>query len=372
MFTRINMVVYFRVFLVGMFFYSCNEAATSFANVGRLASGASKFVDDRVLQFFRGQIFSCSSLQFFTVTDSFDVCSLFTNITLRKKTVNIILDRTYKDNQIQTSLDKRTLKILLLDSCTKTLVSINRQSLISSDMLKFYVRYVDDTLVLARPSDILTKRQKLNSFHPQIKFTHEQFTDIDIHFVDNKITSTGTTSYRKSTHTGLYVHLSSFTLCCRKTAWLRAFVYRVHKICSNSVLLHNELQRITKFVSWNGFPRRLVSKLINKFTPTTNDNSSENNNNTDPRRIWIHLPFIGKRGTILIRSCTTKISRLLKDRVKFITLWDTTNTNAFLTLKIGLPKNYTAKLSTNLLGPDVNLPTLAKLTAASSREYGGP
>ena len=121
-----------------------------------------------------------------------------------KKTVNIILDRTYKDNQIQTSLGKRTLKKLLLDSCTKTPVSINGQlyqqidgvsmgsplgptqadilmtafeddiiqPLISSDMLIFYVRYVEDTLVLAKPSDIPTIRQKLNSFHPQIKFTH--------------------------------------------------------------------------------------------------------------------------------------------------------------------------------------------------------
>ena len=45
-FLRVYMVVYFLVFLVGMFFYSRNQAAVSFANVGRLASGASKFVDD--------------------------------------------------------------------------------------------------------------------------------------------------------------------------------------------------------------------------------------------------------------------------------------------------------------------------------------
>ena len=49
--------------------------------------------------------------------------------------------------------------------------------LISSDIIKFYSRYVDDTLVLIRPSDIPTVLQKFNSFHPQIQFTHEEFID---------------------------------------------------------------------------------------------------------------------------------------------------------------------------------------------------
>ena len=72
--------------------------------------------------------------------------------------------------------------------------------LISYDMLKLYVRYIDDKLVLAKPSDIRTIIQKLNSFHSQIKFTHEEFTDNnDIRFLDIKITSTGTTINRKST-----------------------------------------------------------------------------------------------------------------------------------------------------------------------------
>ena len=48
-FTRFDMVVYFWVFPADMFFYSRNEAAVSFANVGRFAFGASKFVDDWAL-----------------------------------------------------------------------------------------------------------------------------------------------------------------------------------------------------------------------------------------------------------------------------------------------------------------------------------
>jgi hypothetical protein len=119
---------------------------------------------------------------------SFDVKSLFTNVLL-KKTINLILDRIYNKKQLNTTLKKRTLKKLLLDCCTKTPFSINGElfkqvdgiamgsplgrtlaniimtnfedeivrQLIDSNIIKFYARYVDDTLVLAKPSDIPKK-----------------------------------------------------------------------------------------------------------------------------------------------------------------------------------------------------------------------
>ena len=49
---------------------------------------------------------------------SLDVVSLFTNVLLRK-TVNIILNRVYKEKIIKTSLSKRSLKKLILDTCQK-------------------------------------------------------------------------------------------------------------------------------------------------------------------------------------------------------------------------------------------------------------
>ncbi len=172
------------------------------------------------------------------------------------------------------------------------LLALSHQTAIclSSDKIKFYSRYVDGTLVLIRPCDIPTVLQKFNSFHPQIQFTHEEFIDNDdIHFLDIKISSSGTSIYCKSTHTGQYVHLSIFTPWCRKTAWLRALVYRAHKICSNSVLLKTELQNIAQFASWNGYPRRLVNKLIESFTPkpSPDDNTTTNTetNVTEPPKI---------------------------------------------------------------------------------------
>ena len=300
-----------------------------------------------------------------------------------RKTVDVILKRIYTDKQIQTGLQKRTLKKLIIDSCTKTPFSFNGQlyqqidgvsmgsplgptladiimtaledaiikPLIDSGVLKFYSRFVDDTLVLAKPYDFPFILNKLNSFHPQLQFTIDSFTDDqDIHFLDIKITPNGTSVYHKSTHTGQYVHLSSFTPWYRKTAWLRALIHRAYKLCSNSEILSIELSEIYKFASWNGFPKRLTKNLLKQFAPKATNNLTNNhtdlltnnishlNESDNIPKIWIPLPFIGKRGITLLNNCTKKLRRLIKQPVKFATLWNTTTTNAFLGVKDITPK----------------------------------
>ena len=69
--------------------------------------------------------------------------------------------------------------------------------LIDSNKIKFYKRYVDDTLILAKPSDIEHILKQFNSFHTNIQFTVDDFPDNDIHFLDIQIHPTGTTVYRK-------------------------------------------------------------------------------------------------------------------------------------------------------------------------------
>ncbi len=309
---------------------------------------------------------------------SFDVKSLFTNVPL-KKTINIILDRIYNKKEINTTLKKRTLKKLLLDCCTKTPFSINGElfkqtdgvamgsplgptlaniimttfedeivrQLIDSNVIKFYARYVDDTLVLAKPSDIPIILQAFNSFHPQIQFTFEDFPDNNVHFLDLKINSRDITIFRKSTHTGQYTHLSSFVPWSRKTAWIRALINRAYKICNNDQLLKLELKTIRDFMSWNGFSRNLTKKLINAFTPNPEGSNNIPHGDLTERatpdnlpKIWIRLPFIGRYGNILTKKFVNKTRRLLKSPCKFILNWRTTNSNCFLSCKDKTPDEY--------------------------------
>ena len=55
---------------------------------------------------------------------SFDVESLLINVPI-KKTIDVILTRIYNDHTISTNLKKRSLKKLILDTCTKTAFSFN-------------------------------------------------------------------------------------------------------------------------------------------------------------------------------------------------------------------------------------------------------
>ena len=50
-------------------------------------------------------------------------------------------------------------------------------SLFKDGLLKFYIRYVDDTLALFKETDIDNVLSKLNGFHPSLNFTVDEFDD---------------------------------------------------------------------------------------------------------------------------------------------------------------------------------------------------
>ena len=119
--------------------------------------------------------------------------------------------------------------------------SSHNQQILSAHMV--YLKYTIVSTVFRLFIQLLTLPAQLIN----LSLTYEEFTDNnDFHFLDIKITLTGTTIYRKSTHTGQYIHLSSFTPLCRKVAWVGSLFYRGHKICSNHELLQEGLQNIVK------------------------------------------------------------------------------------------------------------------------------
>ena len=126
---------------------------------------------------------------------SFDAISLFTNVPLAK-TIDIILKRVYNEKLVTTNLTKRTMKKLLKDACSKTAFTLNDkiykqidgvslgsplgpllanvfmtelekdiiQKLIDKNFIKFYIRYVDDTLLLVKDEVIDPLLKELNSY----------------------------------------------------------------------------------------------------------------------------------------------------------------------------------------------------------------
>ena len=152
---------------------------------------------------------------------SFDVKSLFTNVPLQK-TLDIILKRVYTEKKIKTSLTKRRLKKLVLDTCKtaflangKILEQVDGVSmgasmgpvlaniimtelekevvdrLVQQGKLKFYSRYVDDTLMMLKPEDVDSVLEEFNRYHPSLQFTVDRFQNEVPHFLDLEIHRTG-------------------------------------------------------------------------------------------------------------------------------------------------------------------------------------
>ena len=90
--------------------------------------------------------------------------------------------------------------------------------LFAANSLKFYICYVDGTLALIKESDVKIALNKLNSFHPSLKFTVEKFDDGIVHYSDIQIVDNETDIYFKDTHTGQYMHFSWYAPWRIKTA----------------------------------------------------------------------------------------------------------------------------------------------------------
>ena len=184
----------------------------------------------------------------------------------------------------------------------------------------------------------------------------------DVHFLDIKFDSQGTTICRKSTHTGQYRHCSSFTPWSRKVAWIRALVHRATKICSTQQLLQLEVLNIKRFASWNGFPRWICDKLINTYSTSQSSKTTPGGKEPEPTIpiIWIRLPFIGQKGNFLLRNCTRKISRLLKQPVEFVNQWETTECKCFTSQKDPTPKPYKSSIVYKVVCPGCNASYIGK------------
>ena len=75
--------------------------------------------------------------------------------------------------------------------------------LISSGIIKFYCRNVDDTLLLVMHDDIKYLLDKFHSFD-NIHFTNDKFSNEPPHFLDLNLDGNEFSIYRKPTFIGQY------------------------------------------------------------------------------------------------------------------------------------------------------------------------
>ena len=78
------------------------------------------------------------------------------------------------------------------------------EKIVVSDLITFYIRYVDDTLLLAKQDDIDNIVQQFNPFDDNLKVIIDKFTDNSVHFLDAQIDRNENDLFYKTTHRTIY------------------------------------------------------------------------------------------------------------------------------------------------------------------------
>ena len=118
-------------------------------------------------------------------------------------------------------------------------------------------------------------------------------------------------------YSAFFVRERMFLCADKRSSWVRALIDRVHRICTPNKI-KTEFKLIRKFLSWNGFPKRIANLLIDRFTTNaqnrapdhiTNNTSHNNQHST----IWLTIPFVGDLTTQLVKKLKRKLRRCLID-----------------------------------------------------------
>ena len=92
-------------------------------------------------------------------------------------------------------------------------------------------------------------------------------------------------------------------------------------------------------MSWNGFPRSVRNKLVDKFIQSSNTDKPEKKEEPDEISVWLNLPYIGSTGEHLVKAFRKKMKRILnpKKNVKIKTFFKTTQLKNFTSTKDKVP-----------------------------------
>ena len=306
---------------------------------------------------------------------SLDVVSLFTSVPL-EYTINVILDKVYKDKKIQTRLTRAELKNLLELSTREMHFSFNNNIYKQIDGVAMgsplgpvianifmvhleeeviprltgevssWFRYVDDTFTFIKEDKIELVQQTLNEFHQDISFTYEVEENKKISFLDVLVTrktdgSFDTEVYRKKTDTNIYIHWEAYATKSWKVGTLKGLFRRAFYICSTEEAREKELLHLKNvFIKINGYPSRVVHQVLHevkederrkKNAPQHQEEHTEEEDNTV--KPYICLPFRGLDGEKVLRRFRDDISKILPKEIRPRLIYKGTKIGSYFQVK---------------------------------------
>ena len=321
---------------------------------------------------------------------SFDVVSLFTSVPL-DYTINIILDKVYKDKMVKTKLSRTQLKTLL-ELCTKkmhfsfndkvykqtngvamgsplgpvlaNIFMVHLEQVVIPRLtgkMSTWYRYVDDTFTFIKEDDIDAVQEALNGFHQDIKFTYEVETEGKITFLDVLVSrkldgSFDTEVYRKKTDSSIYINWNAYATRSWKIGTLKGLLRRAFLVCSTEQSLEKEIKFLKQtFTKINGYPSRIVDRTLyevkrnieneTRVIPPVAQDVQQIPETANPVMPYICLPYKGLEGENALRSFKKVLTDILPSTIKPRFIYKGTKLGSFFSVKDKVKEIHQSNLS---------------------------
>ena len=134
----------------------------------------------------------------------------------------------------------------------------------------YYRRYVDDIFSVFNNSfEAKEFFNYINTRHPNIKFTMETEVNKIIPFldvlIDNSQNIFKTSTYHKSTYSGLLLNYTSFTSRFYKIGLIKCLIDRTYKINNSWPGFHDDVSKIKDVLKRNSYPPFILDKIIKAY-----------------------------------------------------------------------------------------------------------
>ena len=226
---------------------------------------------------------------------------------------------------------------IIMTECEKVIVD----KLIEDKTTKFYVRYVDNTVLVIKRTYILYVLNKFNSFDDNLEFTIDTFENYVPHFFDIEICPNGLGNYHyhKHTQTGQYVNFDLF-MCVNfdsfkwKVSWICSLVTRTKRICLENYLIE-EIQLIKNYAAWDCYLEHIVNSIVKQALCDRESNNIKEESTTDTAKIFVDLKFLGSTTGRIVKNCIKKLYKCFKKEVtvNFVLHYQTTKLCYFTNTK---------------------------------------
>ena len=111
-----------------------------------------------------------------------------------------------------------------------------------------------------------------------------------------------TSTYRKTTFTGLMMGYFSFCPRIYKLSLINTLLDRIYKINNTWDGINNDFNKLKEILLKNCYPRNLIDQLIRQFV--NSKNNDENNTTQEPTtdNYYFKLPFIGHTSNVTVEK----------------------------------------------------------------------